>query len=179
MFVVEAAAGVLARSTSLLADAGDMLGDTLAYSTSLYVLNRSAHAKAKAAMVKGVIMAVFGIVVFSEAAFKVQSGITPSAVTMGAVAALALVANLVCFGLLFQHRGDDVNMRSVWLCSRNDVVANIAVMAAAFGVWISNSLWPDLLVGVGIALLFFSSAFQVIREATRILNAPEPQAQTN
>jgi cation diffusion facilitator family transporter len=179
MFVVEATAGVLARSTSLLADAGDMLGDTLAYSTSLYVLNRSAHGKAKAAMVKGAIMAVFGVVVFSEAAFKIQTGITPTAVTMGAVAALALVANVICFGLLFRHRGDDVNMRSVWLCSRNDVIANVAVMTAALGVWISNSFWPDLLVGVAIALLFFSSAFQVIREATQILNAPEPQGQAS
>ena len=98
---------------------------------------------------------------------------------MGAVAALALVANVICFGLLFRHRGDDVNMRSVWLCSRNDVIANVAVMTAALGVWISNSFWPDLLVGVAIALLFFSSAFQVIREATQILNAPEPQGQAN
>lgn len=177
MFVVEMVAGVLARSTSLLADAGDMLGDTLAYSTSLYALNRGTHWKARAAMVKGVIMAVFGIGVFAEAAFKLQSGIIPAAITMGSVGALALVANLICFGLLYRHRGDDVNMRSVWLCSRNDVVANIAVLAAALGVWLSDSFWPDLLVGLGIAILFFSSSFQVIREAAHILNTPtQPEA---
>ena len=171
MFVVEMSAGVVARSTSLLADAGDMLGDTLAYSASLYALDRGARWKAKAAMVKGLIMAVFGAVVFTEALFKLDAGVTPAALTMGAVGTIALVANLICFGLLYRHRGDDINMRSVWLCSRNDVAANVAVLGAALGVWLSDSYWPDLLVGVAIAALFFSSSFQVIREAKHVLSA--------
>lgn len=179
MFFVEAAAGILARSTSLLADAGDMLGDTLAYGTSIYALNRGVRWKARAALVKGVIMAAFGVGVFVEALFKLDTGITPTALTMGAVGTLALLANLVCFGLLYRHRADDVNMRSVWLCSRNDLVANLAVLGAAACVWLSGSFWPDLIVGVGIAALFFSSSFQVIREAMHVLGASTPQAETN
>jgi cation diffusion facilitator family transporter len=165
LFVVEATAGLLANSTALLADSLDMLGDSLVYGFSLYVLWRSAAWKAKAALLKGVIMAVFGAGVLTEVIYKTISGIVPSAETMGIVGALVLLGNAICFLLLFSHRSDDLNMRSTWLCSRNDIIANLSVLAAAIGVKVFYASWPDLLVGAAIAALFLRSAFSVLRES--------------
>ena len=165
LFVVEAAAGLLANSTALLADSLDMLGDSLVYGFSLYVLWRSAAWKARAAFLKGAIMALFGVGVLLEVIYKTISGIVPSAETMGIVGALVLFGNGVCFLLLLRHRSDDLNMRSTWLCSRNDIVANLCVLAAAAGVSVLNSSWPDILVGAAIAALFLKSAFTVLHES--------------
>jgi len=165
LFVVEAAAGLLANSTALLADSLDMLGDSLVYGFSLYVLWRSPAWKAKAALLKGAIMAMFGAGVLLEVFYKTVSGIVPSAETMGIIGALVLLGNGICFLLLFRHRSDDLNMRSTWLCSRNDIIANLSVLAAAVGVKILNSSWPDILVGAAIAALFLRSAFTVLRES--------------
>jgi cation diffusion facilitator family transporter len=164
-FVVEAAAGVLANSTALLADSLDMLGDSLVYGFSLYVLWRREAWKAKAALLKGGIMAVFGLGVLLEVIYKALSGVVPSAETMGIIGALVLLGNGICFFLLFAHRSDDINMRSTWLCSRNDIIANLSVVAAAAGVKILNASWPDILVGASIAALFLKSAFTVLRES--------------
>ena len=131
LFVAEGAAGLLAHSTALLADSLDMLGDSLVYGFSLYVLWRSAAWKAKAALLKGAIMAVFGAGVLLEVIYKTMSGIVPSAQTMGIIGALVLLGNGVCFLLLFRHRADDLNMRSTWLCSRNDIIANLGVSSRA------------------------------------------------
>jgi cation diffusion facilitator family transporter len=169
LFVVEAAAGFWANSTALLADSLDMLGDSLVYGFSLYVLSRGALWKARAALLKGVIMALFGMGVLIELVYKLLSGIVPSAETMGLIGALVLLGNGICFLLLFRHRSDDLNMRSTWLCSRNDIVANVAVLAAAAGVGIFNSAWPDILVGAAIATLFLKSAFSVLSESFREL----------
>ena len=165
LFIVEAAAGLLANSTALLADSLDMLGDSLVYGLSLYVLSRSAAWKAKAALLKGMIMAVFGAGVLLEVIYKLTWGIVPDAETMGIIGALVLLGNGICFLLLYRHRSDDLNMRSTWLCSRNDIIANLSVLIAAMGVKVLNASWPDILVGAAIAGLFLRSAFTVLRES--------------
>ncbi len=170
MFFVEGAAGLLAHSTSLLADALDMLGDALVYGFSLFVLARSARWQAGAALAKGVFMLAFGLGVLAEAAYKIFNPVMPGVATMGAVGALALAANLVCFFLLYRHRGDNLNMRSTWLCSRNDLVANVGVLLAAAASGALASRWPDIVVGVTIAALFLHSALGVLRESLRALH---------
>jgi cation diffusion facilitator family transporter len=169
LFVIEAGAGLLANSTALLADSLDMLGDSLVYGFSLYVLWRRAAWKAKAALLKGAIMAVFGVGVLIQAVHKMLAGIVPVAETMGVIGLLVLLGNGVCFLLLFQHRSDDLNMRSTWICSRNDIIANLSVLVAAIGVKFLDSNWPDILVGAAISVLFLRSAFAVIRESVREL----------
>ena len=154
MFLVESTAGLVAGSAALLGDSLDMLGDSLVYGFTLYVLHRSPAWRARAALLKGIIMLLFGVGVLFVVATEFLSGEVPSAEMMGAVGALALAFNTLCFFLLFRHRSDDLNMRSTWLCSRNDIVANVAVLAAAGAVSIFQSAWPDLLVGVAVAFLF-------------------------
>jgi Co/Zn/Cd efflux system component len=165
LFIVEAAAGLLAHSTALLADSLDMLGDSLVYGFSLYVLWRGAEWKARAAVLKGVVMALFGVGVLVEVLFKIITGAVPIAETMGLIGLLVLLGNGVCFLLLYSHRSDDLNMRSTWLCSRNDIIANGAVLVAAAGVKILNSAWPDILVGAAIAALFLKAALAVLQES--------------
>jgi cation diffusion facilitator family transporter len=176
LFVVEAAAGLLANSTALLADSLDMLGDALVYGFSLYVLWRGAAWKAKAALLKGAIMAVFGAGVFLEVIYKTISGAVPSAETMGIIGALVLLGNGLCFLLLFRHRSDDLNMRSTWLCSRNDIIANLSVLLAAVGVRVFDAAWPDIVVGAAIAGLFLRSAFTVLAEAAAELHRAKSAA---
>jgi cation diffusion facilitator family transporter len=165
LFFVELIAGVLARSTALLSDSLDMLGDTLVYGFTLYALARSPIWKARAAFLKGVIMFAFGAVVLAEVVHRVLSPTRPVAEAMGAVGGLALIGNAVCFWLLYRHRTDDLNMRSTWLCSRNDLLANTAVLAAAAGVSLTGSPWPDVMIGGAIAALFVQTAFTVVRES--------------
>jgi cation diffusion facilitator family transporter len=179
LFGVEAAAGLLANSTALLADSLDMLGDSLVYGFSLYVLWRSAAWKAKAALLKGGIMALFGAGVLIQAFYKVTTGALPVAATMGVIGLLVLLGNGLCFFLLARHRSDDLNMRSTWLCSRNDIIANISVLAAAIGIKAFDASWPDILVGAAIAGLFLKSAYTVLRESfleLRSLRSPSPIA---
>jgi cation diffusion facilitator family transporter len=178
LFVIEAGAGLLANSTALLADSLDMLGDSLVYGFSLYVLWRSAAWKAKAALLKGAIMAVFGAGVLLEVIYKTISGIVPSAETMGIIGTLVLLGNGICFLLLYRHRSDDLNMRSTWLCSRNDIIANLFVLFAAIGVKAFGASWPDILVGAAIAALFVRSAFTVLRESFMELRTLRAQSAT-
>jgi len=165
MFCVEGGAGILAQSTALLADSLDMLGDTLVYGFSLYVLNKSRVWRGRAAFLKGLVMLAFGLGVLLEAGLKLRAGVVPIASVMGWIGALALAANAFCFALLWRHRAGDLNLRSTWLCSRNDVVANGAVLVAAALVSQLRSVWPDVLVGVGIAGLFLWTALWVLHEA--------------
>ena len=165
LFVVEAGAGLLAHSTALLADSLDMLGDSLVYGFSLYVLWRNAEWRATAAVLKGIVMAAFGVGVLAEAVYKVSAAVVPVAETMGIIGLLVLLGNGLCFLLLFRHRSDDLNMRSTWLCSRNDIIANLSVLLAAAGVRIFDSGWPDILVGAAIAGLFLRSASTVLQES--------------
>lgn len=177
MFAVEITAGLLADSTALLADSLDMLGDALAYTFSLYVVARNDAWKSGAALLKGGIMAAFGLFVLGQAIYRLISPETPVYETMGLIGLLALTANASCLALLWQHRSEDVNMRSVWLCSRNDIISNVAVLFAALGVWLSASHWPDVMVGLGIAILFLRSALQVFRDALQTYRTHQ-QSQT-
>ncbi|MEA3275059.1 MAG: cation diffusion facilitator family transporter [Pseudomonadota bacterium] len=172
MFVIEGTAGLLAHSTALLADALDMLGDALVYGFSLFVLDRSARWQAGAAVVKGLFMLAFGIGVLLEAFYKVFVPIMPGVEAMGMVGALALAANLVCFTLLYRHRGDNLNMNSTWVCSRNDLISNVGVLLAAGASYLLVSRWPDILVGSLIAGLFLHSAVDVLRRSLEAWRAP-------
>jgi cation diffusion facilitator family transporter len=178
LFIVEAMAGFLAHSTALLADSLDMFGDALVYGFSLYVLWRSAESKAMAAMLKGAIMAVFGFGVLIEAVYKILAGVVPVAETMGIIGLLVLMGNGICFLLLFRHRSDDLNMRSTWLCSRNDIVANLSVLIAAAGVKVFDSSWADILIGAAIAVLFLRSAFTVLHESFAELQKLKSESET-
>jgi Co/Zn/Cd efflux system component len=133
MFVVELIAGLLGHSVSLVADSLDMLGDALVYGFSLYVVARSSAMKAKAALLKGAIMAAFGIFVLGQAIYRIVFPQLPVFEAIGAIGLLALAANSMCFFLLWRHRADDIYMSSVWLCSRNDIIANVSVLFAALG----------------------------------------------
>ncbi len=161
MFLVEAVAGILSYSTALLADSVDMLGDAIVYGFSLYVVGRSAIWQARAAALKGIIMAAFGLGVLAQVIVKVIQGLVPSANVMGAIGVLALAANVFCLLLLWRHRGDDINMRSAWICSRNDVIGNAGVLLAAVGVTLTGSAWPDIAIGVLVAGVFCRSAILV------------------
>jgi Co/Zn/Cd efflux system component len=165
MFAAEAAAALLARSTALLADSADMLGDAMVYGFSVAVVGRGPVWQARAALLKGLVMGAFGLGVLAEAALKLAGGLLPTAEVMGGVGLLALGANAAVLALLWSHRSDDLNMRSAWLCSRNDVIANLGVLMAAGGVAVTGSPWPDIAVGLGIAALFGGAALGVIRVA--------------
>ena len=165
MFVVEFTAALFADSTALMADSVDMLGDALVYVLSLYALGRSLRWRAGAALAKGSLIGLFGVGVVVEVATKLESGVTPMAPMMALFGAIALAANVTCLMLLYRHRSRDVNLSSTFECSRNDVIANIGVLAAAGGVYLFNSGWPDILVGGVIAVLFFRSAVRVLRTA--------------
>ncbi len=176
MFFVEIVAGWVAGSTALLADALDFLADSATYGLTLYVLAKSLRWKASAALAKGAAMALFGVWVLTEAITRAFDPALPDAAVMGGVGGLALAANLACAAILFWHRGDDLNMRSVWLCSRNDAIGNLAVLAAAAGVFATATAWPDLAVGGVIATLELSAGVSIIRQALRELRAGSPLA---
>jgi len=165
MFVVELTAGLIGHSVSLVADSLDMLGDALVYGFSLYVVARGARMKAKAALFKGLIMLGFGLFVLGQAIYRIAVPQLPMFEAIGAIGLLALVANGICFWLLWCHREDDINMSSVWLCSRNDIIANVSVLFAAAGVWLTHSGWPDIVVGLALAALFLRSALHVLRQS--------------
>lgn len=177
MFLLEFSFGIISRSSALMADSLDMFGDAAVYGFSLYALNRGSVWRARAGLSKGVIMALFGIIVLGQAIYRAVIGTVPEAATMGAIGGLALAANLVCLSLLYRHRGDDINMRSTWLCSRNDIIANIGVLGASALVVMTGSGIPDLLVGTAIAILFLKSAYEVISEAKLELGLVVPRAE--
>ncbi|MGB3736364.1 MAG: cation diffusion facilitator family transporter [Ilumatobacter sp.] len=165
LFVVEFGVGWWARSTALLADSLDMLGDAFVYAFSLWVLHRGARWRARAALSKGVVQLVFGLVVLGQAAWRAADGTPPVADAMALMGLVALAGNTWAFALLWRHRSDDINMTSTWLCSRNDLIANAAVLAAAVAVWQFDSVWPDVVVGVAISVLFLRTARDVLRDA--------------
>jgi cation diffusion facilitator family transporter len=165
MFVVELVGGLRAGSVSLLADAVDFFGDAANYGISLLVLGMALAWRARAALFKGLTMGAFGAFVLGKAAWSWASGAVPEPVTMGAIGALALVANVAVALMLYAWRDGDANMRSVWLCSRNDAIGNVAVMAAALGVFGTGQGWPDLVVAAVMGLLALSAARSVIRQS--------------
>lgn len=165
MFVIEFSAGLIARSSALQADAVDMLGDALVYALSLYVINRGARWEAGAALVKGGVILLLFLIIVVEIVHKLINGVPPSSKLMLIFGTLALLANLICLALLWRFRKLNVNMSSTFECSRNDVAANLGVLLAAVGVAWFDSLWPDIVVGSIIALIFLRSAVRVIGQA--------------
>jgi Co/Zn/Cd efflux system component len=172
MFAIEIVAALAGKSVSLQADAIDFLGDAGNYGISLLVLGLGLSWRARAAMLKGATMGLFGLWVFGTTVHHIVAGSFPSAPVMGAVGLLALAANVTCAAMLYKFRDGDANMRSVWLCSRNDAIGNVAVMLAAGGVWATGTLWPDVIVGIGIATLAISAGIQVVNRARRELVQP-------
>ena len=167
MFGIEMAAGMMAGSQALQADALDFLGDTLTYGLSLYVIGKSLRARTAAALFKGVTLALMGLWVLGDTLYAVLILGVPRAEIMGLVGFLALAANLVCVLLLLRFRHGEANVRSVWLCSRNDAIGNVAVMLAAGGVWASGTAWPDVAVAATMAGLFLWSATLIVVQAVR------------
>jgi len=165
MFAVEIGAGLAAGSASLQADALDFLGDTGNYAISLLVVGMALRYRATAALAKGGTMALFGLWVLGITGWHAWHGTLPQAFTMGAVGFTALVANAASFGLLWSHRGGDANMRSAWICTRNDVLGNLAVLLAALGVFGTGTGWPDVFVAAIMASLALQGAFMVIQHA--------------
>ncbi len=165
MFVVEAGAGLGAGSVSLQADALDFLGDAASYTISLLVLGMTIRWRAGAALIKGGSMGLFGLWVMGATIYNMIYLGRPDVVVMGSVGTLALAANVVCALMLYRFREGDANMRSVWLCTRNDAIGNIAVVAAAGGVFASDTAWPDLAVAAVMAGLALTAAFLVTRHA--------------
>ncbi len=165
MFGVELAGGLRAGSVSLLADAVDFFGDAANYGISLAVLGMALSWRARAALVKGLSMGAFGVFVLGRAAWSAAAGTVPEPMTMGAIGALALLANVSVAAMLYAWREGDANMRSVWLCSRNDAIGNLAVMAAALGVFGTGRGWPDLVVAAVMGFLALTAARSVIRQA--------------
>lgn len=165
MFLVEIIAGLAAGSAALQADALDFFADAANYGISLFVLGMSLRWRASAALIKGASMGLFGLWVIGTVIWHALNGTVPSWGTMSVVGMVALIANAACLALLFAWRDGDSNMRSVWICSRNDVVANCAVLAAALGVFGTGAGWPDIIVAGVMAVLAMQGADTVIRQA--------------
>lgn len=165
MFGVEIIGGMQAGSTSLLADAVDFFGDAANYALSLLVLAMAAVWRSRAALFKGWCMGTFGVFVLGKTAWSMTSGTIPEPATMGVIGTFALLANLGVAALLYAYRSGDANMRSVWLCTRNDAIGNVAVMLAAAGVFSFGSGWPDWLVSVLMGTLALNASISVIRHA--------------
>ena len=169
MFVLEIFSGLISGSQSLLADSLDFFADAANYGISLYVLSKSITLRAKASLIKGYTMGVFGVFVAVSTVYKVFFAVTPKAEIIGAVGFIALAANVFSAFLLYKYRKGDSNRASVWICSRNDAIANIAVICAGLGVWITNTKWPDLAVAFIIASISLSGAYHIIKKAKKEL----------
>jgi Co/Zn/Cd efflux system component len=176
MFLVEIGAGLAAGSAALQADALDFLGDAANYGISLFVVGMALRYRAMAALAKGATMGLFGLWVIGAILWHAVHGILPSALTMGAVGVTALAANAASFGLLWAYRGGDANMRSAWICTRNDVLGNLAVLLAAAGVFGTGAGWPDVIVAAIMAGLSLQGAALVIRQSLGELRQPAPVA---
>jgi len=171
MFLVIAAAALYGNSTALLADSLDNFGDALTYGLSLYAVSRGAAAKARVALFKGVLIFLAAVAVIAQIVYKLLVPSAPLFEVMGAFSLLGLAANSICLFLLWRHRQEDVNMSSVWECSRNDIASNLSVFAAAGAVWLTGSGWPDIVVALGLVWLLMRSAIRVISSASIELRA--------
>jgi Co/Zn/Cd efflux system component len=165
MFFIEMSAGIGGQSQALQADALDFLADTLTYGISLWAIGKSISLRSNVALFKGYSLLLMALWVFSSTIYRVFVINSPDAFTMGSIAILACTANIISVLLLMKYKDGDANVRSVWLCSRNDAIGNLVVLVAASGVWLTNSAVPDLLVALVLACLFLSSAVQIIKQA--------------
>lgn len=171
MFFVIVAAALYGKSSALFADSLDNLGDALTYGLSLYAVSRGAAVKAKVALFKGGLILLAAFAVVAQIAYKLVVPSMPVFEVMGAFSLLGLAANSICLFLLWRHRQEDVNMSSVWECSRNDIASNLSVFVAAGAVWFTGSGWPDIVVALGLVWLLIRSAIRVIASAKAELNA--------
>lgn len=171
MFMVIAMAALYGKSTALLADSLDNFGDALAYGFSLYAVSKGTAAKAKVALFKGGLIFLAACAVVAQIVYKFFVPSVPIFEVMAAFSLLGLVANSLCLFLLWRHRHEDVNMSSIWECSRNDIVSNISVFVAAGAVWLTDSGWPDILVALGLVWFLMRSAVRVISSAMAELRA--------
>lgn len=176
MFLVELGAGWGAGSASLLADAVDFFGDAVNYGISLFVLSMGLVWRARTALFKGLSMGAYGLYVLAQAGWNLGHGVLPEAATMGLIGSLALIANLSVAGLLYAYRTGDASMRSVWLCTRNDAIGNLAILLAAAGVFGTGTAWPDLGVATLMAVLGLGAAREVIAQARRELRQAANEA---
>lgn len=165
MFVVEFIAGWLAHSTGLLADSLDMLADAVVYGISLYAVGRAVSLKATAALINGRLQLMLSLMVLGDVGRRLWAGSDPEPSMMGVVSLLALAVNMICFAMLYRFRSGEINLKASWICSRNDMMANVGVMIAALAVSRTGQSWPDLLVGTLIAAVVIRSSVQIIREA--------------
>ncbi|WP_243397449.1 cation transporter [Crocosphaera subtropica] len=165
MFLVEFSGGIKASSLSLTGDSLDMLGDALVYGCSLYVIQKGKKVQAQAAILKGGIIFMSAIAVFARATYQLFAQTVPTVQLMSGLGLLALVANLICFLLLIRHRNDNINMSSVWLCSRNDIIANTSVLLTAGLVFLTGSFLPDFILGLFLTVVFAKSAGKVLTQA--------------
>lgn len=178
MFAVGIGAGIYAASSALLSDSLDNLGDALTYGLSLYAVHQSQEAKARVAFFKGGLILLAALVVLGQVIYKLIVPAVPTFEVMGVASLFSLAANSVCLFLLTRHREDDVNMSSVWECSRNDIASNISVFLAAGAVWFTQSGWPDVLIALGLAGLFLRSAFRVFTGAAKQLKISNQVSKT-
>lgn len=174
MFFIEAIYGWLSDSRALFADSLDMLGDAILLGSSLFVVQRSEKCRTWVSMIKGVVMGAFSFFILASVIYRWLYPGLPEASTMGIIGGLALAANLFCAFLIYRYRSDDINMKSIWLCTRNDVLANIGILVAAWGVAFTHSFWPDLAVGTLISILIFKSSLDIIQEASIKLDELKP-----
>lgn len=169
MFFVELSSGLSANSLALTSDSFDMLGDALSYGATLYVVNLGIAAKARAAKLKAWIILLSAVFIVGASIYRTVFAEIPAAETMTFIGAVALAANLFCLALLSRYRKTDINMKSVWLCSRNDIIANTSVLAAAALVGATGARWPDLAVGIALGILFVKSAAHILAESRGVL----------
>lgn len=170
MFFVELVFGILSNSAALLADSLDMLGDAITYGSSIVVVSMSVTKKAKVAFLKAWIMLIFGLVVSAKCIYKAFALEAPDTSMMISVGGLAFLANLTCLILLNRHKNSDINMKSVWICSRNDIIANTSVICAGFAVAYFHTPYPDILVGIGLSVLFIHSALGIFKDVKETLH---------
>jgi len=171
MFFVILAAALQGKSTAFLADSLDNLGDALTYAVSLYAVSKGAAVKAKVALFKGGLIFLAALAVAGQIIYRFFVPSVPAFETMGAFSLIGLAANSFCLFVLWRHRGEDVNMSSVWECSRNDIASNLSVFAAAGAVWLTGSGWPDIIVALGLVCLLMRSAIRVISKGMAELRA--------
>jgi Co/Zn/Cd efflux system component len=171
MFLVIVGASYYAKSSALLADSLDNLGDALTYGLSLYAVSRGAAVKAKVALFKGALIFLAALTVIIQVVYRLFIPSVPVFEVMGVFSLVGLAANSICLFLLWRHRHEDVNMSSVWECSRNDIASNISVFVAAGAIWLTGSGWPDVVVALGLSLLLMRSAARVISSAMAELRA--------
>ncbi len=171
MFAAGIGAGIYAGSSALLSDSLDNLGDAMTYGLSLYVVYRSTRAKAKVALFKGSLILLAALVVFGQVTYRLFVPTVPIFQIMGVVSLVSLAGNSLCLLLLTRHRTDDVNMSSVWECSRNDIASNISVFVAAGAVWFTGSGWPDIIIALALVCLLLRSAFRVFSKAMKELKS--------